>query len=133
MTSSTPVIKRARGGLEKFVLDICDLIVEDKIEPLPEGQLWTPHRLAKVISERYPGSGVPPSTGAIADTLKRWRDLGFANIQEDPLAFLDYTQRGIDDGLPALKEESRQRRLEARRQAKAAASSNGTEASAAEA
>lgn len=117
-------VRRARGRLEDLVREVCDLIVTDGVD-LPEAQLWTPHRLAAMIKERYPASGVDPSTGAITDTLKRWRDLGFADVNDGPLNFVGYTDEGRSKGLTQLKDESRARRVEARRAEKAEAKAQG--------
>ncbi len=120
-STKPPTVRRARGRLEDHVRDVCDQIVTGAVT-LPEGAAnWTPHRLAAAIKERFPGSGVEPSTGAIADTLKRWRDLGFAEVEEGPLSFIDYTDEGRQQGLTELKEQARQRRLADRRAAKDAA------------
>lgn len=112
--ASTTTVRRARGMLEDLVREVCDLIAEGKLVLDDEDARWTPHRLAREIGQRYPGSGVAPSTGAIADNLKRWRDLGFAEVTEDPLAFVDYTDAARSEGLTALKEQARQRRSAAR-------------------
>lgn len=118
-TLNTPTIRRARGRLEDLVREVCDQIVTGAIE-LPEELPWTPHRLAAQIKERYPASGVDPSTGAIADNLKRWAGLGFAVVEESPLAFVAYTDEGREKGLAVLKQEARERRSQERREAKAA-------------
>lgn len=119
--TKTPTNRRARGRLEDLVRDVCDQIVVGGVT-LPEGAVhWTPHRLAAAVKERFPGSGVEPSTGAISDTLKRWRGVGFAEVDDDPLAFVDYTDAGREKGLSVLKEESRNARVAKRRAEKEAA------------
>lgn len=115
---TTPAVRRARGHLEELVREVCD-IIDNGTLAATEGQPWTPHRLAAAVSDRYPGSGAKPSTGAIADTLKRWKDLGFADVSTEPLAFLGYTPDARDKGLASLKVESRQRRAAERAAKKA--------------
>lgn len=107
-------VARASGRLEDLVREVCDAIVLGAIEP-PEGKgehHWTPSRIAKVITERYPGSGAKPSAGAITDTFKRWSTLGFAVISDHPVAFVDYTVEGRAHGLTALKAARKQRLME---------------------
>lgn len=117
--ASTATVRRPRGGLEDLVRETCDLIVAGAIEG--EGP-WTTHRLGKVIADRYPGSGVHPSTGAIGDTLKRWSQIGFANITDtSPLAFLSFTDDAADVGLSELKTRHRKRQYAERKAARAAA------------
>jgi hypothetical protein len=100
MTSST--VPRARGRLEELVREVCDGIADGSIVE-PEGRPWTPHRLAKLVVDRFPGSGAPPSTGAISDTLRRWKEVGFANIDEGPVSFVSFTEGARTEGLTALK------------------------------
>lgn len=112
-------VPRARGRLEELVREVCDSIADGSIDD-PDNKPWTPHRLAAIITDRYPGSGSPPSTGAISDTLHRWQEVGFAVINDSPLAFEDFTDAGRDEGLTALKAQHRAARS-ARKAADAAA------------
>lgn len=122
-------IPRARGRLEELVREVCDSIADGTIEN-PDDKPWTPHRLAAIITERYPGSGSPPSTGAISDTLHRWEEVGFAVVNDSPLAFEDFTDAGRDEGLTALKAQHRAARA-ARKAADAAALAESEAAAAA--
>lgn len=106
MVVKAGTIPRARGRLEDLVIEVGNLISAGSLEE-PEGRPWTPHRLAKEVTTRYPGSGAPPSTGAISDTLRRWREIGFAEIGADPLSFIDFTAEGRTVGLAALKAKAR--------------------------
>jgi hypothetical protein len=98
-------VKRDRGGLENLVLEVCNQIESGGIASEP-GKAWTPHRLAVQVAERFPG-GAAPSTGAISDNLKRWRDVGFAEVTEKPLAFVGFTPEAKTVGLAGLKEQYR--------------------------
>lgn len=106
MTMKPDTIPRARGRLEELVREVCDQIEAGRITD-EKGRPWTPHRLAKLIDERYPGSGSSPSTGAISDTLKRWSDIGFATIPESPRSFGGFTAEAMSEGLAALKKRYR--------------------------
>ncbi len=126
-TPKAPTIRRARGRLEELVREVCDDITAGGLT-LPQGAAhWTPHRLATAVKDKFPASGVEPSTGAISDTLKRWRNYGFAVVEDDPLAFVEYTEDGRTKGLSALKEEDRNRRTAERRREKEAAKSAAAE------
>lgn len=98
-------IKRPRGALEELMRELCDGISRG-IHQLPEGEMWTVARLATALHDTYPASGVRPSVGAVADNLKRWHRIGFAIINERPLAFVDFTERARSVGLSALKAEA---------------------------
>ena len=101
-------VRRARGRLEDLVRVICDQVSMGTLK-LAEGEYLTPHRLAVEIAARYPGSGSRPSTGGLADTLKRWRDVGFAEVRDNPLAFVDFTPEAFTKGLAQLKAEHKER------------------------
>lgn len=98
-----------KGELEELVRDVCNgidtgLIVEK------DGQPWTPTRLSDAVACRahhiYTSSR-PPSAGAVADTLKRWRKVGFAEVSDSPLAFVRFTPEAKTLGLTALKQRYR--------------------------
>jgi len=95
--------RRTRGGLEADVKVITDRFVTEDIV-LPEGQSLTPHRIGKAIKD-FNGLDQAPSTGAVAAVLARWEKIGFAEIDDKPLAFIDYTEAGRQKGLSALKAE----------------------------
>lgn len=104
---AAPRVIRASGRLEDLVREVCDSIVlgaDDTVDIR-----WTPHRVAKLIEERYPESGAKPSAGAITAAFLRWREVGFAEIGDKPVEFLGYTVAGRAKGLSALKAERRTR------------------------
>lgn len=97
-----------RGQLESEVFEVTNRFVSGEYV-LPEGKPFlTAQLIAGEIQKVRSANGVDrrePSTGAIADTLKRWDKIGFASIQlQAPLAFLGYTEDGYAFGLLALKE-----------------------------
>lgn len=53
--------------------------------------------IASLVNEK-----MPPSTGAITNILQRWRQVGFANIEERPWRFLSYTEIGVKMGFDEL-------------------------------
>lgn len=108
--------RRGRGGLEAEVKRTCDAFVNGTLT-VPEGELLTPHRIAKNIKE---SGSEKASTGAVAAVLARWKEYGYAVLNEKPLAFTDYTDAARDEGLTALKAASAERKRAARAAAKAA-------------
>jgi hypothetical protein len=123
--AARPTVRRTRGQLEALVREVCDIVVAGGISLQP-GQTWTPHQLGKEIVKRWPASGVKPSPGAIADTLRRWADIGFAEIVDKPLSFSGYTPAAAELGLEALKEVSRLAKLEERRKEREALTPDAT-------
>ena len=103
-----PKVVRASGRLEDLVREICDSIVLGGIDADPD-VMWTPHRIANLIKERYPDSGGKPSPGAITEVLQRWEEARFAEVSRGPLRFEGYTLDGRTKGLTALKAERRER------------------------
>ena len=97
--------------LEPDLKSVLDDIVTGALV-LPEGKSATPYVLAGIIGERR---GSKPSTGAVADAMQRWSNVGFIVLGDKPMAFTDYTDAGRDLGLKELKSQSRQRRAAARR------------------
>lgn len=93
--------RRNKGLLEADVKRICDAFVVGQVT-LKEDELLTPHKISRLIQE-IDGLTSPPSTGAVAANLARWKDIGFAQLNEKPVAFLDYTDAGRSEGLSALK------------------------------
>lgn len=102
-------MKRPRGAMEELMRQVCDQIVTG-VNSLHDGEFWTVARIANFIHEAYPGSGVKPSVGAVAENLRRWQEIGFAVINEKPLAFLDFTEEGKSLGLTVLKERAAEKR-----------------------
>lgn len=96
----TPTGRAARGELEQWVKDECDVWLIDK-----PGEPCTPKYLAGEIarSQAIP----PPSVGAISAVFERWVKLGFAVIDKKPTRFVKYTEDGIMLGLDAMKERAK--------------------------
>lgn len=97
--------RRARGYLESDVKRVTDRFAEGVLT-VEDGKLLTPHRIAKAIKE-LDSLEAAPSAGAVTATLKRWKEIGFADVNDAPLAFTGYTALGLSEGLTALKEKSR--------------------------
>lgn len=92
--------RRPRGWLEHDLKLVTDMFVTGQIQT--NGEWLTPHRLTRLIQET--GSlEEAPSAGACANVLKRWNEYGFAIVNERPLAFVDYTEKGREIGLEELK------------------------------
>lgn len=108
--------RRSRGLLETDVKQVTDAYVTDPASVVKDGLPLTPHRIAKTVLENT-GSDKPPSTGAVSNVLKSWKEIGFAEISEGPTSFVDYTAEGRAVGRVALKERAR----DAKKAAKAAA------------
>lgn len=109
MPSGYRGVRRARGRLEELVRAVCDLADQGKL-PLGEDEYLTPNRLADEIARRFPGSGKRPSPGGLAELLKRWREVGYIETREEPLAFVTYTPEAFSKGLAQLKAEWRAER-----------------------
>lgn len=94
----------SRGDLEAEVKEVTDAFAEGKFDT--EGKPLTPHRIANAIvaaREADGRTGRKPSTGAVTDTLKRWKQIGFANVSEGPWGFDSYTDDALAFGLTELK------------------------------
>lgn len=115
----SPKGRRIRGALEADVKRVCDEFVTGLVA-LPEGELLTPHRIAKIVKDTIGDPEYSPSTGAVAAVLVRWKAIGFASLNEKPMAFLDYTDAGRTEGLTALKAASAEGKRAERKAAKAA-------------
>lgn len=104
--ATTPVFaRRTRGQME-------DLLRTMLVEIVASGDLTpqTPHALSNKMAERFKGTGAKPSTGAIADNLRRWAKVGYIELQEKPLAFMAFTAAAAEKGLAALKAEAAEAR-----------------------
>lgn len=108
--AEAPTIAQARlkrGDLESEVKDVTDLFVEGGLDT--EGKPLTPYRIVQAIKASRVAHGFEardPSSGAVTETLKRWRDIGFAEVTEGPWAFVSYTPDAYAFGLIALKEKA---------------------------
>ena len=118
--------RRPRGWLEVDVKKVTDQFVTGEIK-VENGQFLTPHRISRLV-QSLDSLPEPPSTGAVSAVLNRWVKLGFAQTNDKPYAFVDYTQAGREHGLTALKAQ----RSAALKQERAAAkaTSNSDESSA---
>ena len=117
-----------RTNLEADIKKVCDDYVLGSIT-LPEGKHLTPHMIAQhVMSNR--GNDAKVSGGAVAAALTRWAEIGYITIWPKPVAFIDYTDAGRNEGLSALKRSHSARRSAARAAEKAAARATGADASA---
>lgn len=92
----TPTGRAARGELELWVKEWCDIwLVDESTSPCTPA--WLSEKIArdKAID--------PPSIGAISAVFVRWEKLGFAVFKKKPTRFVGYTQEGIELGLDKLK------------------------------
>lgn len=105
--------RRGRGDLEADVKGVTDAFVMGTIET--QGKPLTPHRIAKLAQER--DQGKPLSVGAVSAVLRRWTEIGFADVGGTPFAFRDYTDAGREQGLASLKAANRQANKAAKTQA----------------
>lgn len=121
--------RRGRGALEADVKTVCDQYVTGGLV-LADGDHLTAHKIANNIKTMHSLSE-PPSSGAVTAVLERWKEIGYANLNDKPKAFTDYTDAGRTEGLTALKakaaEEKRATRAAAKLASKAAATPPATE------
>jgi len=97
----------------------------------PKGQLesWTHDAVQHWLTQRMSGTDMPPctpqwisehilstdvvtkapSTGAIDAVLKRWIEIGYANVGTRPTRFVSFTVAGIKDGLEVMKARAKRR------------------------
>lgn len=95
--------RRSRGQLHYDVKRITDTYVTDAASlGLKDGEPLTPHRIVSALMTTD-SLDTRPSTGAVSNVLKNWREIGFAEIAEGPTAFVDYTEDGRNLGLDAMK------------------------------
>lgn len=108
---------RDRGALEVAIIGVTDAFVAGDLT-LGEGEFLTPHRIARAVQEK---EGRKVSAGAVAARLQVWLEIGFAQLNQKPFAFSDYTQDARDVGLSGLKDRAREARKAAKAEAKAEA------------
>lgn len=108
---ATPKPRTPPTELEQDLKRVCDDYMTGAFAP---GKPLTTQVLARQIHTNRGEVGNRPSSGAIADALKRWQDIGFAHVDERPLAFVKYTEAGETQGLSALKLEHTARKAAAR-------------------
>lgn len=89
-----------RGWLETRIEEILKGIAAGGIA-VPDGQLLTPHFLAKKLAEL--DATKEPSTGAVSAVFDRWVKCGAAVMAEKPYRFDGFTHAATEQGIPALK------------------------------
>lgn len=107
--TKTFTVKRPRGAMEELMRQVCDQIVRG-VHNINPGEHWTVAKIANMIHQEFPGSGAKPSVGAVAENLKRWKEIGFAIVNDKPLAFVEFTELGRSLGLEALKQKASENR-----------------------
>lgn len=113
--------RRGRGELEADVKTICDQYVTGGLV-LPEGDHLTAHKIANNIKALHT-LAEPPSSGAVTAVLERWKEIGYADLNDKPKAFKDYTDAGRTEGLTALKAKAAEEKRANRAATKLAAKS----------
>lgn len=93
---------RPRGWLEDAVKRLTDAYTTGDFVQENEKHKLTPHRVARIIKERE-GLDFIPSTGAVSAVFLRWEQIEFATFEQDPFAFVGYTQLAHDKGLAGIK------------------------------
>ena len=88
-----PEPRLPRGYLEFDVDRVCRAFDAGKIE-LPEGKYMTPHQIGSELIAEAEGERKRPSTGAIANILKKWEKAGYCELRTNPNAFLSLTMPG---------------------------------------
>lgn len=105
----TPTGRAARGELEAWVKEACDIWLVDQ-----PGVRCTPTYLAEEIAR---SKGItPPSVGAIGAVFDRWTALGFAVCTKKPVQFVKYTEDGIKLGLERMKADAKAAKKRQQRQ-----------------
>lgn len=97
---------RSRGNLEENVLAVVEDFEAGKIE-VPEGKTFTPHLIAKVVTEN---TGKKASTGAVTNVLKKWDEAGFILTHDKPYAYKAISARGKKEGYAKLMEKLAEKR-----------------------
>lgn len=106
---------RPPGMLEFEAKLVCDQFALGLVPADPSGGIGA-MKISRLIDPVN-----PPSTGAVTNILRVWRDIGFANIGEGPWRFESYTRAGVQLGSEALRkkyeqDQAAQRRLGAIKQ-----------------
>lgn len=97
--------RRARGELENLLDFVCKRwLMTGTVQDKPE--LCTAEWLATAVEEL---DERPVSTGAVHRVLHRWRDLGYAIVDEHPLRFISLTQQGMEIGLDELERKAKKK------------------------
>lgn len=91
---------RLRGWLENEVKDITDRYMSGEIS-----DMLTPKLLAVWVDPEN-----PPSVGAVGAVLDRWAEIGFAQINKNPVRFVSYTVKGMTLGLERMKADAKHTR-----------------------
>lgn len=95
----TPTGRFARGEVEFLVKSCTDTWVIEN-----DRHLCTPSYIADNIAKLY---GIePPQLGSIAGVFNKWKDIGFATVEQGPARFSGYTADAIEMGLDRMHERS---------------------------
>lgn len=108
---------RERGELELAVKAVTDALENGSLT-LDDGEFLTPHRIATKIKENETRT---VSAGAVAAILNKWFEIGYAKLNQKPVAFVGYTEDAFNVGLQGLKDRVKDAKKAARADAKAAA------------
>lgn len=96
----TPSGRSARGELESWVKETCDVWLVEKVA--------TPCTPTWISVEIGRSQGIKdPSVGAIAAVFDRWTRIGFALVEKKPTRFVKYTEEGIRLTLQGCYERER--------------------------
>jgi hypothetical protein len=94
--------RRGRGYLAHDVNLLLKQVVTGEVQLAGKwGSRLTPRAIARLLQE-VDGLDELPSSGAIADILKRWNKIGYADILSGPLQFRDFTEEGRKYGLDEM-------------------------------
>jgi len=111
--------RKAPTNLEADIRSVLDALVTGTLSL--DGKQATPHVIANQVQILRGGDPADkPSSGAVSAALIRWGEVGYIELQEKPLAFLNYTEAATTEGLAALKKAHREAGSAARKAAKAA-------------
>lgn len=98
--------RAARGELESWVKDVCDVWLVEK-EEFP----CTPQYISDEIARN---EGIKaPSVGAISAVFERWVKMGFAQVEKKPTRFIAYTEQGVRLGLEGCKDKMKREKRSA--------------------
>lgn len=98
--------RRSRGQLEDMVDVLCKRwLVGGSSQD--EHHRCTAEALAAASMAH---DGRPTSTGAVSAILRKWAELGYAEVEEKPMRFVGLTARGMELGLEELYRLERRRR-----------------------
>lgn len=97
--------RRARGQLENILDHVCKSWMMQS-EVRAQADQCTAEWLATAVTAI---DGRATSTGACRRVLLRWRDLGYAIVEENPLRFVGLTEQGMKIGIDELERRSKKK------------------------